>query len=93
MAGDSISRPASVVLGCTHFPVFTPALEALLPSGTTVVDSAATTAARVRMALGSVAGERVPELTLLATDGVQRFARVGGYFLGRRIHEVELVDL
>ena len=66
-----------------------------LPPGTRVVDSAATTAASVRSALG--ADESEPpgrgRLTLLATDGVRRFARVGGYFLGRSIDQVELVDL
>jgi glutamate racemase len=92
MTGDSISRPASVVLGCTHFPVFRPALEALLPPGTRVVDSAATTAARVRSALGAGAAAQ-PSLELLATDGVRRFRRVGSYFLGRPIESVELVDL
>ena len=95
LAGDSISRPASVVLGCTHFPVFRTALEALLPAGTRVVDSAETTAARVRATLEVQAAETAGRgrLTLLATDGVRRFARVGGYFLGRPIEQVELVDL
>ncbi len=95
MSGQSISRPASVVLGCTHFPVFRPALEALLPAGTRVVDSAQTTAARVREALGGAPLEAHADarLSLLATDGVRRFARVGGYFLGRPVDEVELVDL
>lgn len=95
LAGDSISRPASVVLGCTHFPVFRPALEALLPEGTRVVDSAETTAACVRERLGPApAADAGPAaLSLLATDGVRRFARVGRYFLGRPIDDVELVDL
>lgn len=95
LAGDSISRPASVVLGCTHFPVFESVLGELLPEGTRVVDSAATTAARVKAALGASAGDTsaAGQLTLLATDGISRFRRVGSYFLGRSIDSVELVDL
>lgn len=99
MAGDSISSPASVVLGCTHFPVFERALAELLPVGTRIVDSAATTAARVRQALAagadgiSAADAGRSRVTLLATDGVSRFRRVGSYFLGTPIEEVELVDL
>jgi glutamate racemase len=93
MAGDSISRPASVVLGCTHFPVFEDALAELLPAGTRIVDSAATTARRVKAALGEEQGEASGQLTLLATDGVSRFRRVGSYFLGAPIESVELVDL
>lgn len=98
LAGASISEPASVVLGCTHFPVFREALAELLPPTTRVVDSAQTTAAGVAVALenrnsGAPNGNSGPTLTLLATDGVDRFRRVGGYFLGRPVQEVELVDL
>jgi glutamate racemase len=99
MTGDSISSPASVVLGCTHFPVFERALAELLPSGTRIVDSAATTAARVRAVFAASGDERpnagpgTNNVTLLATDGVRRFRRVGSYFLGTPIADVELVDL
>jgi hypothetical protein len=34
-----------------------------------------------------------PASTFLATDGVDRFRRVGRYFLGRTPEHVELVDL
>jgi glutamate racemase len=90
--GGSISTPATVVLGCTHFPVFRAALDTLLPSGTVVVDSAATTARRVAAALGTTRAG-TGSLELLATDGVRRFRRVGSYFLGRPVETVELVDL
>jgi glutamate racemase len=97
MTGDSISSPATVVLGCTHFPVFERSLCEQLPATTRIVDSAATTAARVRHALESsgeeIAAAEAPEITLLATDGVSRFRRVGSYFLGAPIDAVELVDL
>ena len=88
----SISHPSTIVLGCTHFPVFRRALECIVGTEVTIIDSAQTTARVVSEALGKPAqGE--PTLELLATDGVDRFRRVGSYFLGSAIDQVELVDL
>lgn len=97
------ARPVdTLLLGCTHFPVFRPALAELLAEAgrpdAVVVDSAETMAEALAAELGS---GRVPAaatgsggaLTLLATDGRQRFRRVGAYFLGHALDEVELVDL
>lgn len=88
---------ASVLLGCTHFPVFRPALEEILGDTTVVVDSAETTAAALAVRVGGADLPAAPEgsgrMTLLATDGAERFRRVGRYFLGETIETVELVDL
>jgi glutamate racemase len=105
VAQGSISSLATVVLGCTHFPVFKPALEKLLPANTVIVDSAVTTARQVASMLNSSLLDRVEgvdqpdqlpspgSLQLLATDGVDRFRRVGRFFLGSPLADVELVDL
>jgi glutamate racemase len=90
--GPASSGFHTVLLGCTHFPIFAPAIARLVPASR-VVDSAATTAARVRDVLGSRASSVRPASTFLATDGVDRFRRVGRYFLGRTPEHVELVDL
>jgi hypothetical protein len=64
-----------------------------------IVDSAATTAAVVardlheRWALQKSERGPVASLRLLATDDVRRFKRVGQYFLGKPLGDVELVDL
>jgi glutamate racemase len=93
-----ISRPDTLVLGCTHFPMVADAIRAVAGPEVAIVDSAQTTARHVRQTLEaqnlvSRAGE--PSLRLLATDAAERFARIGGRFLERPIrpHEVELVDL
>jgi glutamate racemase len=93
-----ISRPDTLVLGCTHFPMVADAIRAVAGPEVAIVDSAETTARHVRQTLEaqnlvSRAGE--PSLRLLATDAAERFARIGGRFLERPIrpHEVELVDL
>jgi glutamate racemase len=74
-------------------------IASVVGSNVAIVDSAETTAA----ALGKVLAEKGlvrtdnanPRLRLLATDGRERFARVGAGFLGAPIDpsEVELVDL
>lgn len=90
----------TVVLGCTHFPVLAPTLRELLGPTRRIVDSARTTAAALKDLLGDLAGpgsEPAPRsrVTLLATDGPARFARVGSTFLGSPIDlaDVEVVDL
>ncbi len=86
----------TLVLGCTHFPPFVPLLRRLLPSGCAIVDSAATTAFAVREALAGSRRDADPAPPrLLATDGLERFARVGSRFLGSTLDpaRIERVDL
>ena len=93
LAGDV----GQLLLGCTHFPVFKPALAGLLPASVRVVDSAATTAQAVadllaeKKLLGPPGAQST--VTLLATDGVRRFTRLGAQFLGEAVSGVELINL
>lgn len=88
-----------VILGCTHFPLLQSAIAAALEPGTTIVDSASTTASAAAGMLSElgIANEQgsAGRLTLLATDGATRFARVGGRFLGEDLDaaDITLVDL
>lgn len=92
-------RPDSVILGCTHFPLLRDTFASVFDDGVSIVDSASTTAATARQLLtGSSLCNDQPgtgRLELLATDGVTRFARVGGQFLGQDLSadDVTLVDL
>jgi glutamate racemase len=89
----------SIILGCTHFPLLRDTISAAAGDSVAVVDSAITTAAVVQEMLGSAGSLSLSNgpgnLTLLATDGIMRFARVGGQFLGKALHaeDVQLVDL
>jgi glutamate racemase len=92
-------EPETVVLGCTHFPLLAGAVRAAVGPGPVIVDSATTTAAQVadllaRLDLGTPRMDR-GALTLLATDGPERFAVVGSRFLGESIRpaDIEVVDL
>lgn len=91
--------PDTIILGCTHFPLLKDTIREVAPGGVELVDSAGTTAAVVRRLLDANdvrnRSEAPGTLRLLATDGVTRFARVGGRFLGHELRaaDVELVDL
>jgi glutamate racemase len=98
-AEDSAFTPDCIILGCTHFPLLCDAISAAAGESVEVVDSAVTTAAVVRETLVSQGGlhdsEEAGQLLLLATDGISRFARVGGQFLGEALtaEDVHIVDL
>jgi glutamate racemase len=95
-------RPDTLVLGCTHFPLLSPVLKAIVGPGVVLVDSAVTTAGVVaemleRAGVGVATGNRSAPapIRLLATDAPDRFARVAANFLPFPITAamVELVDL
>lgn len=97
---DPTLTPDTLVLGCTHFPMLAGAIRAAIGPDIKIVDSAATTAKAVRETLERESLTRLPApvhsaTRFLATDSVERFARIGSRFLDRPIHaeEVELVDL
>ncbi len=97
----------TLVLGCTHFPALAASIAAAAGPAVRIVDSAATTAAAVGAELAvrglladgvqsaSAPGRGTAPLRLLATDGPERFASVGGRFLGAPLSaaDVELVDI
>jgi glutamate racemase len=90
--------PDTLVLGCTHFPVLTPTIREVLGPQVRIVDSALTTATAVRdelLGAGTARTAGSQSLQFMATDGPERFARVGSRFLGRTIdpRRVELIDL
>jgi glutamate racemase len=92
------SPPDTLVLGCTHFPALAPAIREVLGPAIQIVDSALTTAVAVReqlQAAGIARTAGLQSLRFIATDGPERFARVGSRFLGRSIEarHVELIDL
>lgn len=92
-------RVDTLVLGCTHFPMLIAPIRAVAGPNVEIVDSAATTALATRDALQErgllQAAGRAPDVQFLATDGAERFARVGSLFLGQPLYarDVTLVDL
>ncbi|MBA2649242.1 MAG: glutamate racemase [Legionella sp.] len=88
----------TLILGCTHFPVFIPLLRQLLPSNVRIVDSAFTTAQTLYTVLKDqdllTETPLANQINYLVTDSVQRFQIVGEIFLGERLYssDIELVD-
>jgi glutamate racemase len=98
-AGEASERPDTIVLGCTHFPLLAGVIRAAVGPEPVIVDSARTTAdavARVLVELAVTRDSAGPVTTrMLATDGAERFAKVGARFLGEPLSasDVEIVDL
>jgi glutamate racemase len=90
--------PDTLVLGCTHFPVLAPTIRQIVGPQVRIVDSALTTAGAVReqlLAAGIARSSGAQSVQFIATDGAERFARVGSRFLGRAIdaQRIEVIDL
>jgi glutamate racemase len=88
----------TLVLGCTHYPLLRPAIDRVLAGHPmTVVDSAETTAARVRRILDvnrleSNAGTGGPP-RILVTAAPERFAATAALLFGETLPEPELLPL
>jgi glutamate racemase len=87
-----------LVLGCTHFPLLKDAIAHVAGPDMKLVDSGETAAAAAVGLLhgaGLVRASGRGDVRYLATDGAERFARVGSLFLGEPIDsiDVEIVDL
>ncbi len=88
---------ASLVLGCTHYPVLKGPIAEVLGENIRLIDSAETTARKVYSILKTLGwlsrsnGGREDEFYV--TDFPDRFKKVGEIFLERKIQEVTTVDV
>lgn len=85
----------TLILGCTHYPLLTDAIGAVLP-GVTLINSGAEAARHVAAAREWDHAEpgRVGSTRYYVSDNVEGFARISNLFLGRPIeHAVGLVDM
>ncbi|AHE67801.1 glutamate racemase [Legionella oakridgensis] len=90
----------TLLLGCTHFPVFRPLLTRLLPAGVNIVDSAEATASSLKALLTrenllNPQKNSAAQVQYLVTDSIHRFQAVGEIFLGNPLAkaDIELVDV
>jgi glutamate racemase len=94
----STVQPKAVLLGCTHYPLIAPEIEAMLRelgSSAEIIDSAQATATEVErvVATQGSAIQKPATFECFATDSVDKFERLGSLFLGRPIEHVHLLDL
>jgi glutamate racemase len=97
-AQEEALDPDTLVLGCTHYPLLRPMLEAAVAPAIKVIDSAEATASQAARLLAGHHGVHAGlgaagRCRFFATDSVAKFRRLGARFLGSAIGEVELVDL
>ncbi len=89
-------RIDTLILGCTHYPLLAPTIQAALGNGTALVDSAREMVADVRgLLLGTdlLCDDRVrPRYRFFVTDEPAHFSELGHRFLGRVIGSVERVN-
>jgi glutamate racemase len=87
----------TLVLGCTHYPLLKPVISGAAGKGVRLIDSAAETARRVREELRDAglarSGGGPARRSYFVTDGPEKFAAVGGRFLGTDIEHIELIEL
>jgi glutamate racemase len=82
----------TLLLGCTHYPLLLPVLDALVPPDVTVLDPAPTVARRLEDWLARHPGFDAPgtgALRVLCTGDPEAFARHGARFLGAPVPAVE----
>ena len=103
LAQLALAQVDALVLGCTHYPLFRPLIDAraqaLLGADARVVDSAEATARELVETLDARelrrTGAAPGTLTMFVTDIPGRFGEVASRFLGRPIEglRVEQIDL
>jgi len=86
----------TLVLGCTHYPLLAPIIQAVVGPMVTLVDSAEETARAVEALLESkglrTMAQGAGAHTFLASDAPESMARVGARFLGHSLGDVQWVD-
>ncbi|WP_133130316.1 glutamate racemase [Legionella yabuuchiae] len=96
---DGFKDEDTILLGCTHFPVFKPLLRAMLPPQVEIVDSAESTAEALTQLLAEKnllnSSDKAGLTQYLVTDSIKRFQQVGELFLNQTItkSDVILVDV
>lgn len=87
------ARVDTLILGCTHYPVFKPLIQKMMGKGVRVVDSAYATAHVVREVLGVTRSGRPGRTSYYVTDVPRRFERLGKLFLGAPVTPVRVVEV
>lgn len=86
----------TILLGCTHFPLFADLIQRTAGEGVRVIDSAHATADAVQELVTAIKPDTTSNGVahrFLVTDDPAKFRDVGARFLGDHIDSVEWVDL
>ena len=87
----------TLILGCTHYPLLTEVIAAIMGPGVTLIDSGAAAAQALRRTLaerGALSGQESGTLALYASDRPEDFGALAGQFLRRPLEApVQHVDI
>jgi glutamate racemase len=87
----------TIILGCTHYPLFKRILGEIMGSGVTLVDSAAETAKRIPRILKEKnllnPQKGVGSRHFYVTDNPEKFSRLSPAFLGEQITQITQISL
>lgn len=90
----------TLVLGCTHFPIFQKSIATILPAHIKIIDSAKTTSQLLKTRLKDMnllqsQKTKQSRLSFHITDSIQRFIKIGPYFLRQDLQEysISLIDI
>ena len=90
-------RADTLILGCTHYPLLTPVIKKITGDRMTVVDSAETTAARVKRVLAKNGLESAEAETvrhqIYVTGSPDRFTDVARILFGQELPPITTVRL
>ncbi len=89
------NKPDTVILGCTHFPLFIPLLKEILGADVTLINSGEVASHALAAALPVVKMPRKTKNIFLATDDPIRFAEGAGKFFTEHLapEDIALVDV
>lgn len=90
-------RADTLILGCTHYPLLRPLIQEILGDSVTVVDSAQTTAARVKRVLAknglACLDQETPRHQIYVTGSPERFTEVARILFGDGLPPIRTVRL
>lgn len=96
---DTFKHEDTILLGCTHFPVFKSTISNLVDNEIKIVDSA-DTAAKALVSLLTThellnSRKNQGKIQYLVTDSIKRFQSVGEIFLGEQLrhNDITLIDI
>jgi glutamate racemase len=91
------SKIDTLVLACTHYPLLKATLKKAMGNGITLVDSATETAKAVHQTLKdnglSASHGNRPSHRFFVSDNPGKFITIGEMFLGRKMENVERIDI
>lgn len=92
---NQADAPDTLILGCTHFPVFVPLITEILGNNVTLINSGEAASHTLTNFLSSDASEPIGETQFFVTDDPHRFAENAAKFYDHKImpNNVTLIDI